>query len=928
MKTLYLNLRDILEKKPRIYSFIVFLSLLAMTAVVSYRVYYLTIAEERQKAFYTGHALSRQLELTLNYGLSATQTIALMIEQGLLPAAFETVAEKTFKAYDILNAIELAPNGVVSHVYPYEQNKKAIGFNILGDAIQKAEALEAIKQHRLIFAGPLNLVQGGVGVVGRLPVFITENGRERFWGFSLVVIKIDRLLSLAKSDELKVKGYYFQLRCFAAAAASVDTFGNKYHSFSNPVILNVTVPNGRWELLIAPAPGWNAMEATAPYTASGVIFSCIIGLFVLYVGKQPEKLTRLVMERTEEIKLSEESYRGLFNSVQDAIYIQDANGVFLDVNEGAVSMYGYERNEIIGKTPEFVSAPGKNDMLDFSIIIPAVMNGTSRRFEFWGKRKNGEIFPKDVRLFKGIYFGKPVIIALAQDITERRRAEESLRESEQRYRTIVEGLSIGIVIHVDNSIVFVNKTLLSMMGTNSSSQFIGRSVIEFVHPEDRQKVINAIQSAFIKPNSSTSEKQSIIEERFVKIDGSIITVEASALLITYQGKPALLVMINDITERKQAEESLRASEVYNRSLIDTSPNSTTVTDLKGYLVYANSQALQMYGHKPNKNIIGKNVFEWVPVTNHNLVKIKFGELLMGTVVRNLKLQLLKANGDPFWAEINASLVTDADGNPANFLIITSDITEKVRAENEIRSLNAELEDRVERRTAQLTEAVAELEAFSYSVSHDLRAPLRSIDGYTAIFSERYKNNFDEEGKRLLSNVRNSIDKMDMLIKGLLTLSRIGRSELRFVELSMEKLIHTTYEECSTEETRKKIQFTISSLPTVMVDVALIQQVWTNLISNALKYSERQQHPQIEVGATKEDGRVVFYVKDNGAGFDPKYSNKLFGIFQRLHVDDEFKGVGIGLSIVKRIVQRHGGAVWAEGKTNEGAIFYFSIPTAV
>ncbi|HAP35636.1 MAG TPA: hypothetical protein DCQ28_06715 [Bacteroidetes bacterium] len=801
MKTLYLNLRDILEKKPRIYSSAVFLSLLAMTAVVSYRVYFLTIAEERQKAFYAGHALSRQLELTLNYGLSATQTIALMVEQGLLPAAFETVAEKSFKAYSVLNAIELAPNGVVSHVYPYEQNKNAIGFNILGDAIQKAEAMEAIKQHRLIFAGPLNLVQGGVGVVGRLPVFITENGRERFWGFSLVVIKIDRLLSLAQSDELNVKGYNFQLRCFASSSSSVDTFANKNQFLSDPVILNVTVPNGHWELLIAPLSGWSAITATVPYAAAGVVFSLIIGLFVLYVGKQPEKLVRLVAERTEEIKLSEESYRGLFNSVQDAIYIQDANGAFLDLNNGAVSMYGYEKNEIIGKNPEFVSAPGKNDLLDFSMIIPAVMNGTSQRFEFWGKRKNGEIFPKDVQLFKGMYFGKPVIIALAQDITEKRKAEEGLRESERRYRTIVEGLSIGVTIHVDNCIVFVNNALLSMMGTQSSSQFIGRSVIEFVHPEDRQKVMNVIQSAFLNPNDSPSEKPSVIEERLVRVDGSIITVEASALLITYQSKPALMVMINDITER-------------------------------------------------------------------------------------------------------------------------------VVAENEIKSLNAELEDRVERRTAQLSEAVAELEAFSYSVSHDLRAPLRSIDGYTAIFAERYKNNFDEEGIRLLSNVRNSIDKMDQLIKGLLTLSRIGRSELRFVELLMEQLVRTTYEDCSTAEDRKKIQFTISSLPMVLVDIALIQQVWTNLISNAIKYSAQIEVPKIEVGAAKEDGRVVFYVKDNGAGYDPKYSNKLFGIFQRLHVDDEFKGVGIGLSIVKRIVQRHGGTVWAEGKKNEGATFYFSIPTTV
>ncbi len=237
MKNIYKVFRTTLEEKPNLYSFVIFVALLLVTVVTTYRVHGLTIAEEQKNAFFAGNALRNQIELTLNYGLSATQTIALLIEHGSLPSDFERVAEKMLRTYPVLDAIELGPDGVIRHVYPYEQNKKAVGFNILGDSIQQAEAAEAIKTQKLIFAGPLNLVQGGFGVVGRLPVFTSHHGEKRFWGFSLVVIKIDRLLTLAKSDELQSKGYHFQLRRFVSTRSAVDTFVNKQLSFADPMVL-------------------------------------------------------------------------------------------------------------------------------------------------------------------------------------------------------------------------------------------------------------------------------------------------------------------------------------------------------------------------------------------------------------------------------------------------------------------------------------------------------------------------------------------------------------------------------------------------------------------------------------------------------------------------------------------------------------------
>jgi PAS domain S-box-containing protein len=239
--------------------------------------------------------------------------------------------------------------------------------------------------------------------------------------------------------------------------------------------------------------------------------------------------------------------------------------------------------------------------------------------------------------------------------------------------------------------------------------------------------------------------------------------------------------------------------------------------------------------------------------------------------------------------------------------IVYDITDRKKAEDQLEAMNKELE------------------AFSYSVSHDLRAPLRSIIGYTRILEEEFTDGMNEEGKQTLTIVQKNAAKMNELISDLLEFSKIGKMELRKSEVHTGQLVQTVL-----DGIKNSLQFhaniEIKKLFSVYADQALLTQVWANLISNALKYSAKTKDPKIEIGAVSEKDEVIFYVKDNGAGFDMKYIDKLFGVFQRLHGALEFEGTGVGLSIVKRIIEKHGGRVWAEGKVNEGASFYFSLPT--
>jgi light-regulated signal transduction histidine kinase (bacteriophytochrome) len=246
---------------------------------------------------------------------------------------------------------------------------------------------------------------------------------------------------------------------------------------------------------------------------------------------------------------------------------------------------------------------------------------------------------------------------------------------------------------------------------------------------------------------------------------------------------------------------------------------------------------------------------------------------------------------------------------------------------EIQRLNGELEQRVKERTAQLEMMVKELEAFTYSISDDMRGPLRAIDGFSRVLMEEYPQKMDDEGKRLLNIIRSNARSMSELIDGLLTFSHLGRQPLDQTEINMEEVAKSTFEEVQAANKERRVLIELQALPPAFGDRATIHQVLYNLISNAFKFTRPKPQPSIEIGCQETGNENTYYVRDNGVGFDMQYSPKLFGVFQRLHGVDDFEGAGVGLALVQRIVLRHGGRVWAEAKVDEGATFYFSLPKA-
>ena len=294
---------------------------------------------------------------------------------------------------------------------------------------------------------------------------------------------------------------------------------------------------------------------------------------------------------------------------------------------------------------------------------------------------------------------------------------------------------------------------------------------------------------------------------------------------------------------------------------------------------------------------------------------------------DIEARFVGSSGAVRWFRIRGHAAWDADGNGTRLAGSIINITRRRAAEDEVRELNAALERRVEERTAALTAANAELEAFTYSVSHDLRAPLRQANGFAQLLDEDFGDQLAEDARHYVQRIRDSATRMSNLVDDLLRLSRVGRQRLEARAVAVSEIVDTVLAELPEEASERTMEWKIGPLPTVMCDPTLLKQVFVNLLHNAVKYTRPRDQAVIEVGSTQASRETVLYVRDNGVGFDPEYADRLFGVFQRLHRAEDFEGTGVGLAIVQRIIHRHGGRVWAESTLDVGATFYVALPVA-
>ena len=381
----------------------------------------------------------------------------------------------------------------------------------------------------------------------------------------------------------------------------------------------------------------------------------------------------------------------------------------------------------------------------------------------------------------------------------------------------------------------------------------------------------------------------------------------------------LFVLNRSYSERFKAESNARKLA----AIVESSDDGMIGKDLTSVVTSWNKGAEMLFGYQASE-MVGQSIMRLIPPERQTEEVDILERIRRGENVRHFETVRRRKDGKSIDVSVTVSPIRDPAGRIIGASKVVRDITERKQAEAKILELNQSLEARVLERTAQLESANKELEAFSYSVSHDLRAPLRAVDGFSQAVLEDYRDLLPEDGRRYLQIIRDGAQRMGTLIDDLLAFSRLSRAPITRLPINMGRIVDDALDELGYRNGDPKVRVSVGPMPSGVGDPSLIKQVWLNLLSNALKYTRKREVSVIEVGCDSSGGRDVFFVKDNGTGFDMLYANKLFGVFQRLHRADEYEGTGVGLAIVQRVIHRHGGEVWAEAALDRGATFFFTL----
>ncbi|MCX5810609.1 MAG: PAS domain S-box protein [Proteobacteria bacterium] len=682
------------------------------------------------------------------------------------------------------------------------------------------------------------------------------------------------------------------------------------------------------------------------------------------VGRHMLELQIAMGDKVRQLRESEARYRVAIEGSSDGVAIvKDLAHVY--VNERFLRMFGYEHvEEILGKPPYFNVHPDDLKRVKSYAIMRVQGKDVPEQYEFRGIRKNGTSIDIEVSVNAITYEGERAILAYLRDVTERKQMTEELKKSELRYRSLIESSPDAIILHDGERILYSNPAALRHFGLGETKKLIGRKILDFIHPEDREAVADSIGSTRETENVTPMARMKLVRDdgEFVKLvrdDGEFVYVECTSSTVDYGVCKLFLMNMRDMTLRLQTEAALDRIRLQQKAILDNIPDIAWLKDKESRFILANEPFGKACGVRP-EDLPGKTDLDIWPGALAEKYRADDREAMQSGTRRQIEETLTDKEGHTIWIETTKTAIRHDSGEVIGTVGIARDITARKRQEEELLRYREELERLVDERTVELTKVNAllqqelsehklteekvqglnreleqrvselnitnkELETFNYSVSHDLRTPLIAMEGFSRILMERHGHHLDEKGQRLLGMINRNTKRMGELIEDLLAFFSLGRKNIKFTTIDMEKITNDIITDFKTIFPNDTFHFGLDQLPQAYGDKKMVRQVLINLMGNAIKYSRPKGSAAIRVGGWMEEEKNTYYVKDNGIGFSMEHAGRIFEVFERLHSSDEIEGTGVGLAIVKRVVLKHGGGVWAEAKADEGATFYFSLP---